>query len=303
MRSFVTLLLLFVFFNIHAQDVIVQKNGRKINCKILNADSVMITYTLPHYKGKLNIPRAEVDSYSIAEPANTRKIPAAEFPGTIGFFELSGGAAIPTGEFGSSDPDSETSGLALNGFLFSPSFILTPVPFVGISLSYRYQANPFDCVAIRDYLMSTYPGTTFSCTSGKWIVNGFFAGAYFTASLKSVKNLSLDLQLNLGFPKVEMPQVTTKATIRGQVVSVTQAASSVHALTGLIGAGFKYRVSETIALRFQAGYLSSKATYTGVPVYGTGLSTSFFDYSQKVTSVNIQAGICLLIVNKTKTIP
>lgn len=63
-------LVIFVFCSIglsaNAQDWIIKKTGETINCKIVDADALQITFTIPPKKKKYILPKSEVERFEIS---------------------------------------------------------------------------------------------------------------------------------------------------------------------------------------------------------------------------------------------
>jgi hypothetical protein len=72
-QVFFLFLSFFLFFNILGQDLIIQKKGTKIYCKIVREDSVLIFYKLPGQNTQFQISKTEVEKHYVSSRADKKK--------------------------------------------------------------------------------------------------------------------------------------------------------------------------------------------------------------------------------------
>jgi len=305
-RLLLVVLFLFAVSLGQAQDIVVLNNGRKIYCRIVNIDSVSISYTLPHQKRQFEIQKTEVYRYDQRSASKTKNIyphRPRDFSEklVIGF---SGGPATPLDEFASQDVNSIKSGLAKTGFFFQANSVLKLNQYFGFTFDYHYQAHAFSDGLIASQLNNIYRGNPFfTTTSTKWKIRGFFGGIHICLPVKSIDHLSFDINLAAGVPKVTLPELNIVAKGTGGAVTVTQYLSVTTAPTFLGGLGLKYRVQENVAFTVYVNYLQTKAQFTNVYTLATNGVYSYDNYTQKISTLNVQFGLSFMIFAENKVRP
>jgi hypothetical protein len=303
--KFLLALFFLICFSASAQDVIIKKNGNRINCRIVQVDSTALHYAINNGP-VFQIPRSDVERYFLSKrsaplvkPGDSSSVHSdrqAEARKRIDLFlfSLSGGLAHPIGEFGSMNVSSEASGLAMNGGALETMLSLRISKFGGLMAGFRYQSNPFNHDRIDDYLESLYPYLRFRSKSTPWIMRGIFGGLEFNLPINRVKGLSVGVSGLIGLPKYTMYSLTTNVYGNGAVV-ITQHKSSAHALTTLAGLTVTYKLARNIAVRAGMGYLQSSVSFKDILTVSTNGYSSYGDYKQEVTSLNFQAGAVIIL--------
>jgi hypothetical protein len=304
LRSIIFFFLTLICFTAGAQDVIIRKNGNRINCKIQTVDSAAVHYSI-NGGPVIRISRTEVDRYFLSKssaPAASKDsaahpdaIPVIAEKNDLLLIDLNGGLAVPLSEFANKDVSNESSGLAQNGFMLEGMITLKFFKYAGISAGYRYQTHPLDHDRIDDYLASLYPQLNFSSQSTPWIMRGFFGGLQFYLPIKIVKGLSLNAGFMLGIPQFSLPGLTTTANSFGGTIIVTQYVKTSHAMTYSENFSVVYKVSENFALKGGASFIQSYVSFKDILTASNFGQVSYSDYSQEITALSVQAGLIILL--------
>lgn len=285
-----------------SQDLIIQKNGEKIYCKIVDQDSVSIFYSKSPQKTRFEIKRSEVESYYFSNKLATSKpvienSPAFILRKEIFLINITGGIANPVGAFASKDYNSATSGLANPGGIFQASFILKLAKFIGLSASYRYQSNGFDAQTVNSQYMASYPGIAFTTQTTSWKSKGVYGGLFFTFANREIPKLSIDFDVSAGVPKFVFPEVITQGNYRGQVSTVTQHSSTERSFAMNGGAGIRYKLTSNVGLHFNFNFFYGKPSFPNLLATNSIGQAAYGSYTQKITTLNIQAGLSFMLTN------
>ena len=287
-----------------SQHLIIKKNGDKIYCRIIAEDSTLIYYTKPAQKSTFQINKSEVEKYY----ASQRMVPAeqapaaaiAEEPEELLLISLSGGQASPRGDFESQDLYSPTSGLAKRGYVVKAMAVLKVSKNFGFCAAYRYQSNKFNDKLLSSQLNSVYPGVIFTSESSSWRVRGFFGGVYFNFPFKKIKGFAIDFDFSAGLPNCSFADLVITADQNGRYSTYRQSAKSTHAPAVLAGLGFKYSFNKTIGLNLNVNYMAAKAVFTDVYTSQFSGQYAYVDYTQKMNSLCVQAGLSFFLFQKDK---
>jgi hypothetical protein len=201
-------------------------------------------------------------------------------------------------EFASKDLSKLSSGLANDGSLFRSSVVLNVSDNFGFMASYIYQTHSFDDKLMRDELNQYYSSTSFTSWSTKWKIHGFFGGMHLNFPIKRIEHFSICFESSLGLPKLVSPDIETSGSPFGTKVTVTQYSSVTKALAFLGGVGFNYKLAKNIALNFNVNYFRSKAEFSHILTRSSNGYQSFSDYEQKMSSLNIEAGVRFIVYQK-----
>jgi hypothetical protein len=286
-----------------SQDVIIKKNGNRINCRIIGIDSVSLFYTINNDKS-FEIKKNDVERYVLSKNSpllaennngKTNVVPVVTNTNELLTFNIHAGFAFPLLDFGSKDVDNEASGLAENGRLLDASLILKLTKHLGLNVSYKYQQHSFDHQALNDYLSALYPAITFVSESTPWVIRGFYGGLILSFPVKDLKGIYLTAGASAGLPNCILPSVETHASYQGSSIIVTQSSSMVRSLTFTESAGIRYRFSPTAALNLQLNYLHTKPAFSNIRTISTGGYVTYTDYKQKINTLSIMLGISFVI--------
>jgi hypothetical protein len=314
-KAFLIIAFMIVNLSVFAQDLIIQKNGAKIRCRILDEDSVSLYYSLGEQKTLFNIKRADIEEYFIAGKTpnanyNNSSRPTQPYtpaPGLnnalnkneVFLLNFSAGFAAPVGKFGSKDLNDPASGLANTGYVLNASIIVKVSKYIGFSLAYSHQNNGFDSETFNRQLASTVPSSlTVHTDAASWIITGPSLGFYLTTPNHRAKDLALSFNFSVGYPKFKSPEITTTVSQnQATLLSLTQNKSEVSALAFYDSFGLNYKVSDYVGFTASLNMLSAQPAFTNVtlttsPSQGATSSNSF---TQKILTFNLQVGLTFFV--------
>lgn len=303
-RLLFSILFFFIVVCGFSQHLIIKKNGDKIYCRIVAEDSTLIYYTKPAQKSTFQINKSEIEKYYSSQrmvPAEQPSATAvAEEPEELLLINISGGQASPRGDFESQDLYSPTSGLAKRGYVVKAMVVLKVAKNFGFCAAYRLQANRFNDKLLSSQLNSVYQGVNFTSESSSWRVRGFFGGVYFNFPFKKIRGFAIDFDISAGLPKCDFADITITANQNGRYSTYRQNARSTHSPAVLAGAGFKYSFNKTVGMSFNVNYMAVKAVFTDVYTVQFSGQSSYSDYTQKMNSLSVQAGLSFFLFQKDK---
>jgi hypothetical protein len=304
--------------------VITLKDGSKIYCKIVKVDSTL-HYFVPGESLELSIKNDAVDTYFILQsppkvalqtqtiapkpqviekPApttftvqNTKPLSESDVhlsqndPVMLNFYV---GFAKPRGDFGSTDAQNEYAGLAKLGFVFESNIILKIAPNFGVSGSYRFQSNGIYSNILNDEFTAKYSGITFSTTATNWKSSGFYGGGFITFPITK-DNISMFLDFSVGLPKFTSPELKTTGSSNGSSLTVKQNASQASTVSYLAAIGFIGKINRNVGYNFNFNYCTGKPSFSNVAIIDPGGNTTYTKFTQKIETVNIQAGLSFFI--------
>ncbi len=303
LRVFSFFILFFVSGCFLAQDVIVQKNGNRIFCRILSEDSLNIYYSMPNRRTQFEIKKTNVYKYErklkqkTIKSVQTSSIDTSEhkeFSETL-LLSFLVGVANPLSDFASQDVNSDKSGLAKTGFLFNGSVTLKLSKFFGFSICYRNQSHGFSDELVAKQIAASNPGINFTSSSTDWIIRGVYGGIHLSSPVENVEHLSFDCDLFIGRPTHYLPQLIITGSSRGQSASIIQDVSETKAVSYMGTIGIKYRFNKNLAFNCSASYLQSKAKFSSIYIHASNGASTYTDYEQEIKTLTIQIGFSFLV--------
>lgn len=285
-----------------AQDVIITKRGRTIYCEITRMDSLTFSYIKEGENRISHILRSDIKKFYLSpeyaikrkdKPGGTLTTPPTKETFLI---SVNGGIANPVGHFGNNDALHDSlSGLAGPGFAAGVTAIYKLNKFLGLSLGYNYQSHPLNLELMKRQLTIANPGASFVADGGKWIVRGVFGGFYGVVKSRVEQHLSVDFNFALGLSTCVSPQLITTGVQNGKVVTISQESATGKTIAQLGGVGIHYEVVEGVFLGLNASYLYAYPSFTNIQLSSNAFPTRYFNAKQKITSVNMQLNITLLL--------
>jgi hypothetical protein len=299
---FLCIAFIFSIAGAFAQDVIIRKNGDRIYCRIVGEDSVSIYYLRKPQKMRFEIKKLEVESYEMSSRLSARKLARGTTLDTsdkkeeLAILSFYGGLAVPLSEFKNSNLKDSAAGFAKPGACFRTSLTFKLTKYFGLSASYCYQTHAFDVASFDAQVRQVNPpGTSVQSQSGNWKIRGFYGGVYLTLPAKKKKDLSFDLDLSVGYPLYTYPELDTQASLNGQSIVINQYSSDKRALTFLGTLGLRYKLEKHIVFNFNIGFLAGKPAFSNIFTVSSAGLASYDNYTQKVSSINLQAGLSFLL--------
>lgn len=304
MKRYLTLILCFTIATIafaqsNYQDVVYLKNGSIIRGIIIEQ--------VPNKSIKIETADKNIFVYQIEEVEKiTKEIPAKKKANQTntenrkGFTAINIGTSIPTGNFGSKDFYTNTSGYASIGLISDFSFGYEVHPNFGITALLRSQVNGLDAGAyaqdLANYLGAGSTGSTsVTVETSSYSLGGIMAGVY--GSFPISEKLSFEPRLLLGFSTPILPSMTTETYGSGtkfRTYIKEQAVS--FAFSYIIGSGVKLNLSKKISLLLNADFYAANAEWKNVQEISIGHITGTteirnYDFYQNFRTLNFTTGI------------
>lgn len=297
-NSLLIAIFFFTSFNCFAQDLIIQKNGDRVYCKIIKEDSLIITYVKPAQKAQFEIKRSEVEKYEILSSSNIEE--SKQPPSESILINLFGGVTSALGKFGSQDVNDLAAGLAGRGYVLNATAVIKVTRKFGFRASYLFQSHSFNHKAICDQLNVDFPNANFVSSGTNWEIKGFFVGMEFTSPLKIENRLSVSFNISAGIPKCVLPMLQITGQPYGSSVTTTQYESTTRAIAFFGGPGIKYKADKNVSFGINVNFLSAKASFTEILTKSSSGYSSYTKYDQDITAINFEAGLCFIFYHKTR---
>lgn len=211
-----------------------------------------------------------------------------------GYIGISLGPSIPMGDLSSKDVDNEAAGFANSGAVFDISFAykLGEGNF-GLTALLRGQSNPTDAQAIADVFAYEFPSFGWTVDSDGWGIGGFMLGGF--GSFPISKKYTFDTRAMIGFLSASSPEFNVTGTGPGGSLWVKQSSKSATSFAYLIGAGFKFKISNRLYLLTNLDYLASNPEFLNVETIASDGSRQTDTWSQSLGTLNLSVGIALKI--------
>lgn len=301
-----TLALLFFiagFTVLRAQDLIITKTDFRIQCKIVHEDSLSLFYRINNHPDELEIKRTAVKAYyynllrqkerpkrrsSVKDTAVTRK------RRDIALLSFGAGFALPTGEFASMDYTKETSGLATPSILADLGGAVKLGKHLGLALGYHFQSNRINTKIFNDQAQAANPGIPFTTEATKWSAKGFFGGLYFDETIPQ-SIVTLYGSFSVGYLRYKSPEIISSVSLPGVYFRATIHSDSYSGIGYLWNAGVQLETSENSRFHFGVGYFYGQADFDYVLTTNSQGYSQLTNFSQKFTTLNINAGIVLVL--------
>jgi hypothetical protein len=190
-------------------------------------------------------------------------------------FTLSGGLAIPVGEFASA-----TDGGAKMGYTGAAEYELRVSEHVGWVLQFNFTYNPIDEEAMRSSLGMP---SSLSVSTTPWIIYAPESGVKFTFAASPAFSVYFIGALGAAFGK------SPELTVSGPGGSIKQNSGTGTAFLFSFSAGFVFGNSFRVGARYMSAKPEYETTVSGV-AGGTTVSGSG-KFEQKTAIVQIMAGI------------
>ena len=201
------------------------------------------------------------------------------------------GASIPVGDFALKDMYDEKSGLATTGFYFDLGYQYQFEKNFGAIAMFNWKVNGIDKQALN-YTLPTGSGGSSSVSATPWKMSSFLAG--FTQDLPLTKNdkLSLVFRELAGVQFTSSPEINYSYSIPGVGASSSQQESSNStAFSYLLGMGFKYKLSDKLALKLNGDYHSSTPKFM-ITTYPADAPVEQ-EVKQNVSTFNVGVGLVI----------
>lgn len=202
-----------------------------------------------------------------------------------GYIGISIGAAIPVGEFGSTDIGSEEAGFAKTGFTLQlVNFGYRFSKHIGIAAMWSGAGFNMDEVALRN-------------NAGLGNVNldtdpfsfGTLMGGFLVSLPSTVVDVDFRFMIGPGYGMAPEIRFSGYDTYNNYVVAV-QESSSAYALAFDMGVGVRFNVSRLININLLMDYMTCKQKFSA-DMYSNGVYLGSNDWDQPMNHITITGGI------------
>lgn len=207
-----------------------------------------------------------------------------------GFIGFSLGAAIPTGDFASTDYNSEEAGLARTGAIFDVSVSYKFNRNFGLAVVLRGQANAVDAQKLADGIAEE-TGASNTVEVRNWSAGSMMIGAFSSVDL--TEKFSMNARAVLGYANCVSPEIKVTYLYPGAQFYAKQESGIALSFAYLVGAGLKFDIAPKTCLLANVDYMFTKPKFKDVEVYNNYIGTEEFDFVQQISTVTIGIGVGL----------
>lgn len=209
-----------------------------------------------------------------------------------GHIGLSAGLSAPMGDFASNKSSDENAGFATTGFLFDFSLNYKLNKTLGIEGLVRVQLNGTDAEALADEFSAIIPaGISGTVESGRWVTVGFLGG--LTASFPLTERFSFNSKILIGVQTTSSPELNVTLNGPGGSEWVKQESGNGAAFAYLIGAGFKYGITEKADLLINIDYVGAEPEFSDVVTTSSSGESAKGSFDQPMSTFNFGLGVAL----------
>ena len=173
------------------------------------------------------------------------------------------GPSFPLGDFGNKDLSSSQSGLAKVGGFLGIDYGYRFSKYFGAMVSAQGRVYGVDEKALATYAIPEGVGAGLSISSSTWKMGAIMAGVFQIVPLTKDEKLNLEVRALGGYQSTSSPKVDVRISIPGMgSFQNTQESESVGSFAYLVGAGLKYSLSSSIALKLNGDYNGAQPKFT-----------------------------------------
>ncbi len=209
-----------------------------------------------------------------------------------GYLAISIGPSFPVGDFRSIDFDNERAGFAEVGTVTDFSFAYRFGKSLGIAAMLRWQSNGLDIDPLLSEMKKLYPTAKWSATSDNWTLNGFLLGFYSSFPIEK-STTCFEVRAMLGYMSATLPDYSISGTSNGVTLISKINTQSAGTACFLLGAGFRFKIGAKASILLNMDYSSATAEFQHTSNTTNFSSSSNYDITQEMKTVNIGFGIGL----------
>jgi|GEM_PF-6429265 len=203
------------------------------------------------------------------------------------FLSFSAGPSFPTGHFAEKG-FSNNAGQASTGAFLDIGYGRQFSKYIGVTVLLRGRVNGID---FSGYELPEGTGASSRIHTGTWKSGAALTGLYALLPLTREGGLFFEMKGLAGIQRTSSPDADIDISVPNVgSFSGRQESASATSFAYLFGAGFKYNLSSTLALRLSADYSYSNPEFKDIKVTGQEGNLSS---SQKVTILD--AGLGLIV--------
>ncbi|KQC00661.1 outer membrane beta-barrel protein [Pedobacter sp. Hv1] len=173
------------------------------------------------------------------------------------------GPSFPVGDFASKDLSNSQSGLAKVGGFLGIDYSYRFSKYFGAIVSAQGRIHGVDEKALSTYAVPDGSGASLSIATGTWKMGAIMAGIFQVVPLTKDEKLNLEIRALGGYQSTSSPKVDVKISIPGMgSFQDTQESESAGSFAYVVGAGLKYSLSPSLALKLSGDYNGAQPKFT-----------------------------------------
>ena len=211
------------------------------------------------------------------------------------FIEISGGIAMPIGNFASSDFDKNSSGFAQTGSHFAASGAWYLTSNFGMGGMFSTSSFGVDQTSIAKGYLEAFDCDSATASAGNYSSTSFLVGPYFALPLG---NLTIEARVLGGITTTSSPAIIAQAINKPDatdpisISTFAQSSGTASAFGFDAGLGLRYKLLNHLGISLRGDFFSSKPNIT-LNNYGhqnnTGREIS--SYNQPISGISATLGI------------
>lgn len=202
------------------------------------------------------------------------------------------GPSFPLGDFGSKDLGNSQSALAKVGGFLGIDYSYRFSKYFGAIVSAQGRIHGVDEKALAAYAVPEGTGASLSITTSTWRMGAIMAGVFQVVPLTKDEKLNLEVRALGGYQSTSSPKMDVKISIPGMgSFQSTQESESVGSFAYVVGAGLKYSLSPSIALKLSGDYNGAQPKFT-VTTYPADAPVTQ-KVKQSVGAFNVGVGLAI----------
>ncbi len=219
----------------------------------------------------------------------------AQYESRKGYAGLSIGTSIPMDVFSSTD-NYEESGYAKTGVAFNLNFAYRLATNFGLTAMMFVQVNPFDDEGLHNNLkgaasLGTIPVNIVSVNGGSWGQSGFMVGGFGSIPIGTSGKFIFEPRAMVALITAISPKVEIQIKSGNRIFTEEQQAGAGAAIGLSFGGGFRFNLSDRIALLLNGDYVESNPKFYDVEYWHSDGSISYLSFQQKMQAVNVTLGL------------
>jgi hypothetical protein len=214
-----------------------------------------------------------------------------------GWFSLTAGLAIPTGDFGSTSLTNENAGLAKMGFAMNADLAVPFTQHFGSVFSFNGSLNQGDADAVKS-VYKMFTGMTPEVSFTSWKQGALLAGLYIKTTSVNGKPM-LFAKVQGGYALTQSPEADISIRYGGYYASSKQNSALAGAFVFNGGVGLMIPLASGPSIQLGVNYITMRSTFKDVeanatqtsPTSPTQYSSAMSDFSMTISNLMVQGGL------------
>jgi len=204
-----------------------------------------------------------------------------------GLIGIAIGPSIPLGDFGDSEFNNEDAGYAKTGMHLNFNFSYKFNENLGIAALWTGNAHAIDAESMIELFWATDQSLNWELETEAWSSGSLMGGLLVSFPFNKI---DFDIKGLIGFSSSTIPNIIVNASDGFNTVEIKQNEADAMALAINLGAGFRYNVSEKMALTLNMDYFTTKPEFEVATTSDFGFSSND-KIKQAMNMLNFSFGI------------